>query len=951
MKMKIKLNALAASALLVLSCGCRDNNLGPQLPDEDFIGPYNVITLGTEADGLEASKFLLTLKSEDGMLIEREVSHSRNGGISRMVLDRGMSEGTYRLLYARYNDGKSDDYEEFGFGSRISISSDGVDVIDSFNPILRCAGEGTAEDPYIISSSAHLFNLMMAVNDYDSNKEITSESRFEQVCDIDMKTMSRSCDSHYGWMPIGADTNTPFRGTYSGGGYTVKNLIINRPNSAGVGLFGFVCDGSVDDLNMADCTVTGQFAVGILAGGVITSGNGIRGTGTFTNCRVSNSTLDCPSTSASVGGILGGVDMHSRALIAGCTVEGGSVSGGMNIGGLSGGAGIYSSVMFSDCKNSASVRSLLSGAGGMIGTADTLQIAGCDNYGIIKGAIEADSKNPGLGTGGLAGGGGMTWVSGSVNYGEVTGLEGVGGIIGSTRVTGSGTSSLYYNQAFLRYCGNEGNVKGTTCVGGTIGDAQAGTYAVYNMGDVTGQDYVGGICGASSIAVVHNTFNSGNVSGSRYVAGILGKCTWGSLAINQNSGAVTGTSGHTAGIVSLAGNNTVLNYCSNFGEITGSSSAPVGGIVGEVGDPREWTAMNIAECVVGSLEIVTAFLGPVVAVTETVTELSHVAEIALKVIEIVPDLLLQATDYSFLGYGIYEMVSPEVEEALKASIDAHIEETSNSVMNTMSSLRREGVGNIMNFRDASFATSYTDNVEQLVSYYQTDGNDEKFNEGMNEAREERGEALEKIQKTKEIIHSVIGGVAVVCSTAAMIAGTVATGGAATAIMVAGSAAAIIGGANAIIKSCTEFESNAVVISQCVNGGAVNAPGNGKAASIVGKLYDGCLVENCLSTAPLNVKNDKGFVGESGSHSEISYCVSLVDNPEYGTDKHVKRSLYHASWLAKGNKVWSDNDVYIVAPDLFDDKSTYTDCGFSLNNHWIIPEGSPFAIPYKSQMQK
>lgn len=941
---------MAGAALLML-WGCKDNNLGPQWPDEDFFGPYNIITLGNEADGLEASKFVLTLKSEDGMLIEREVSHSRTAGISRMELDRGMSEGTYRLLYARFKDGNDEDYEEFGFGSRIKISAEGVEVIDVFNPTFKCAGRGTAEDPFIVSSSSHLFNLMMEVNDYDSNKSITSATRFEQVCDIDMKSMSRSCDSHYGWMPIGADTNTPFRGTYSGGGYTIKNLIINRPNSAGVGLFGFVCEGSVDDLNMADCTVTGQFAVGVLAGGVITSGNGIRGTGTFTNCRVSNSTLDCPSTSASVGGILGGVDMHARALIAGCEVDGGSVSGGMNVGGLSGGAGIYSSIMFSDCKNSASVKSMLSGAGGMIGTADTLQIAGCYNYGLIKGSTEANSDNPGLGTGGLAGGGGMSWISGSVNYGAVNGLDGVGGIIGSTRVTGSGTSALYYNQAFLRYCGNEGDVTGITCVGGAIGDAQAGTYAVYNKGAVRGEEYVGGICGASSIAVVHNTYNSGDVTGSGYVAGILGKCTWGSLAINQNSGKVNATSGHTAGIVGLAGNNTVLNYCSNFGEITGTSSAPVAGIVAEVGDPREWTAMNIAECVIGSMEIVMAFVGPVIAITEVATELAHAAEVVLKVIEIVPDVLLQVTDYSLLGYGIYEMVSPEVEEALKASIDARIEETSNSVMNTMTALRREGAGNVMNFSNVSLATSYTDNVEQLVAYYQTEGNDEIYNEGMNEAREERGEALEKVQKTKEIIHSVIGGVAVVCSTAALIAGTIASGGAATAIMVAGSAAAIIGGANAIIKSCTEFESNAVVISQCVNAGAINASGNGKASSIVGKLYDGCLVENCLNTAPLNVKDDKGFVGESGSHSEISHCVSLIDNPEYATDKHVKRSIYHASWLADGTKVWADDYVCMVAPDLFANKNTYTECGINLGKHWIIPEGSPFAIPYKSQMQK
>ncbi len=948
--MKKFLLSCVAAAWLLLGSGCKESSLGPLNPEDEYYGPYTLITLGEEAEGVNASNFTLTLKAEDGTIIEREVTHSRRGGVSKIVLDRGLPEGTFRLLYGRNFSGKGDRYDEYGFGSRIHFSPDGVEVLDRFDPKMRCAGAGTSKDPYIVSSSTHLFNLMMAVNDYDSNRDITTGTKFEQVCDIDMKQMSRNCDSHYGWMPIGADANTPFRGTYDGGGYTVKNLTINRPKSVGVGLFGLVCDGAIEGLNMTDCTISGQYAVGCVAGGVITSGAGTRGTGTFTNCSVENTTLNCPETSAAVGGVLGAVDMHSRALLAGCKVEDSQISGGMNVGGIAGGAGIYSSVMISDCANSARVESALSGAGGMIGTADTLNVAGCSNRGLIMGALQASSDSPHLGAGGIAGGSGMAWISASTNFGAVKGNEGVGGIIGSTRVTGSQGGEFYYNQAMLRYCGNEGDVEGKNCVGGAIGEAQAGTYGVYNTGSVKGTDYVGGICGTTSIAVIHNTVNSGQVSGSRYVAGILGKCTWGSLALNQNNGKVTGTSGRTAGVIGLAGNNTILNYCSNFGEIEGPSSSPVGGIVAEVGDPRKWTGMDIAECVIGSLEIVTAFVGPCIAVAEGLIEFSHGAEIVLKVIEIVPDAILQLIDYSLLGYGIYEIVSPEVKAELKAAIEGRIAEVSGTIGSTMASLRENANATQANFSNPQLATNYAANVGKVLDYYEIEGNDEKFNESINEAREERAEKLEKIQKGKEILHAAIGGVAVVCSTVALIGGTIASGGTATAFLVMGTAAAIIGGTNAIVKSCTQFESNAVVISQCVNSGSVKSPGNNKASAIVGQLYDGCVVQDCFNSASLEVGDDKGFVGQSGSHTEISRCVSLVENNKREDGSNVKNSLFYDSSL-NGAKKSFGSDNYRVSPDLFSSSTTYTECGFNMTSHWTIPAGFPYAIPNHSQMQK
>lgn len=106
---------------------------------------------------------------------------------------------------------------------------------------------------------------------------------------------------------------------------------------------------------------------------------------TFTNCSIENCTVSAGGSGACAGGVIGASDMHSRTLLSNCTVSGGTVSGGMNVGGITGGAGLYSSVMISGCINRSDVKALYSGAGGMIGTGDTLQVAGCRNYALVSG--------------------------------------------------------------------------------------------------------------------------------------------------------------------------------------------------------------------------------------------------------------------------------------------------------------------------------------------------------------------------------------------------------------------------------------------------------------------------------------------------------------------------------------------------------------------------------------
>lgn len=950
---------LSIVLLPIMLCNCSDEADSPVPPGDDYEGVQTVFRLGEESEGLPATAVTVLLQSATGEVFTREAEHTRSGEVSTFRMERGLADGQYRLLAVKFPVTETataeaaadeDGTAELGLGSRIAVSEDGIRVIDIYDRQMKMAGAGSPDNPFIISSSTHLFRLMTVVNDYDGNKYVDESTCFRQVCDIDMKTVSRSCDAEYGWLPIGADTNTPFRGTYLAGGHVLKNLIIKRSKSAGIGLFGYIYNGAVDSLHMKNCTVEGQFAVGTVAGAIISGGGNVRGTGAVTGCVVEDCTVTGDATSSMVGGVLGAVDMHARGLVANCETRGGSVSGGMSVGGVFGGSGIYSFLMVSGCRNSAPVESLNSGAGGIVGTADTLQVVGAVNTGRIQGPASKPQQSAGVGSGGIVGGSGISWITSSSNSGEVSGYEGVGGIIGSTRIRGSESEAFLYNQSYLRYCTNTGRVSGKRFAGGAIGEAQAGGYSVVNTGGVSADDYAGGICGSASLAVIHNSFNSGSVSAGSHAAGIVGKCTWGSIAVCQNSGSIGGSSGIAGGVAGLVGNNTVIHYCSNFGTVDGGNGW-TGGIVADVGEPRKWTGLDIAECVIGSAEIVMAFVGPTLAVVETAFEMVEAVEIGIKVVEVSADLALQAADYVLVGFSTYELIAPESEEALKAGMHACSDEVNEENVKLLASLRDKcRAASCPLFSTDRLAANHINNVNGLVDWYDAEGNDEIFNETINEKREARAEELEKVEKTKETIHTVIAGVAVATSTIAMIAGEVVTGGAATPILAVGVCAGLVGGANALIKSCTKFEKNAVIISQCVNAGALSASDSDKIGSIAGRMCDGSVMNDCLSA--LTDHNREEFAAEYHTQCSASHCISLAEHRSDSDGTGGK--LSDCVFASKGAAVIViSSGLYAIPVSQMGSAEIYEKYNYSIGDgqRWAFAPGLAFPIPAHSEMQK
>ena len=255
----------------------------------------------------------------------------------------------------------------------------------------------------------------------------------------------------------------------------------------------------------------------------------------------------------------------------------------------------------SNCVSYARVSSTNSFVGGIAGSynGNAPGITDCTNYGNVSG------KNN---VGGIVGGCIVSVIRNCVNEGNVSGESSVGGILGHCAVMvydctnkGDVTGTADYvggisgNGGSIEGCRNEGNISGASYVGGMSGNSSTVVQCT-NIGDVTGTgDYVGGFVGQGNSLMF--TWNEGTVRGSHYVGGIVGKL-YGNISNGYNSGDVIATGNKVGGVAGEV-NNGNLGILSNTGNVTGHSY--VGGIVGDMRGGSMRTAYNTGN-VTGSLE-------------------------------------------------------------------------------------------------------------------------------------------------------------------------------------------------------------------------------------------------------------------------------------------------------------------------------------------------------------
>lgn len=347
------------------------------------------------------------------------------------------------------------------------------------NDTVYMDGLGTAVSPYQISTAAQLKLFRDIVNGSNGQKQdptacavlmndiVLNDGTFDESGNYTTGASGKAAEE---WTPIGKYTddgnnNTPYTGTFDGGGHTIKGLYVNLSDVA-VGLFGCLEDAAVRNLTV-DGYVQGRHTVGGIAGKARAYG---AAPSTVENCRNNCHVVSEYGTGSGsflyVGGIVGSA---ADTTIADCVnTEVVEAKGSNNYSSVAAGivGSLYENVTVKNCYNTGEIN--VTGDKLRVGTAGG--IAGSDIYG---GNTVSDCYNLGAVT-----------VSYTGNRSDYTAR--VGGIMGD----------LYYSNTTVSNCYSVGTLKsmtgtGTSYIGGVVGSSANGTVANCYYLDSTAAKAVG----------------------------------------------------------------------------------------------------------------------------------------------------------------------------------------------------------------------------------------------------------------------------------------------------------------------------------------------------------------------------------------------------------------------------------------------------------------------------
>lgn len=324
--------------------------------------------------------------------------------------------------------------------------------------------------------------------------------------------------------PIGNST-TKFAGTLLGNGCTINGLVTNGQYS---GLFGYVNNTHIENLTVNVSNDSGSTSAGGLVGVV-------NGTTTITNCNVSGAVKGTHQ----IGGFVG--------FAQDCVL---TISSGTN------------SATITTTGQSSEDKGRTSGGGivGYVNANATVTINNVTNTGEVK----TTSSNANSGLGGIVGfANGGTNINNCHNTASITGYAGLGGIVG------------YTARGTIVGCRNDGNITSSKAYdlgagsasysGGIAGYCYADVAKCYNSGTVkttsawTNSNQVAGIAAyLGSGRNVKYCYNVGQIEGSDYVGGIVGKRA-GTVSYSYQAGKIKG----------------LYNKTSTIGHITGSDNSKI----------------------------------------------------------------------------------------------------------------------------------------------------------------------------------------------------------------------------------------------------------------------------------------------------------------------------------------------------------------------------------------
>ncbi len=234
-------------------------------------------------------------------------------------------------------------------------------------PVAPATGDGTAANPYQITSLENLYWIAVDNTRWENN--------YVQTAGINASATStwfpNGTGGYTGWTTIG-DLVTKFKGTYNGQGHSISNLTCNQPSMDYIGLFGRTGSGAViSNLGVTNVNISGGVDVGGLVGWVNQT--------TITNCY---STGTVHGFSLNCGGLIGIADYGIISnCYSTCTVIG--------AGGVGGFVGYNQSAStINNCYCTGAVTGA-SNAGGFVGT---------NYYGIISNCYSRSNVTRSSGT-------------------------------------------------------------------------------------------------------------------------------------------------------------------------------------------------------------------------------------------------------------------------------------------------------------------------------------------------------------------------------------------------------------------------------------------------------------------------------------------------------------------------------------------------------------------------
>ena len=966
-------------AMLFIACD-KDMSVAPNNTEKDTNeGDAKELYFTTSTENLVATEGVCILKDSNGVFFKRNFTHIRENGKSKITLNKGLRDGTYMLLYFKVEqiDGEADtradaeeeeeevdDKDSYGMGCTFSVSGATTTVLSTYNEDFGMYGSGTEEDPFTVSSYTHLLNLAELANDANTNHLLDSTYHYAQACDIDMDFASWRVADGYGWDPIGNSNLTPFRGHYHGQGYKITNLWSERNTSCFIALFGCVINARIDSLTIENARIEGWFSSAALVGCALTRG-GYEDVTYISNCKVENSSIlgngsSTPNNnSLAIGGLVGTVEEYAKLYIDRCEIASNNqIVGGYAVGGLLGAGALSSKAVISNCINNADITSYYAPCGGIVGSADSLFVVACTNYGNIKsnvGGSDGESATV-IGAGGIVGGLGDSHILSCANYGNIQGQEGVAGIAGSSRISNSsGVDEEYsYSDILVYNCENLGSIQGVKFVGGIVGESQCTIYSVINKGSVHGDDYVGGIVGESPICAVQNTINTASVDGKNQVGGIVGNSIMGAITCTQNYANVNASGDNVGGLVGLSGTYFITHYCTNTGSVSSTmSGANIGGIAGEIGNPQKWTLKDKFKIVSSVVTLGFGYLNATAAI-KLLTAATRSSDYNRFIVDY--DLTL-ATQGNLKDENISELMQPVRSFMSSDEYDAYINSISIKNDQTISTIQAE----LQNIRaQHEIYTGFNQYNQDVITYSTDESTKEQFFQNMNNMLNERADEVSGMEEQDELIHSAVGSACMIVSGVCFISSLALSGGTPLLIVkILATVNAPISIANNLTKSCTNFEENTVVISQCINTGNLQCGTGSNVGGFVGQLNEYSVISECLNTGAIidtNERNAAQLTPDIKHKSIVEDCVLAGGKSWNFIDVVNKNSSAEVS----GIYYWTDGytpiesseySTLLVSKDDLANPDIYTTLAMGeRGNHWIMSQYGDLTlpVPYKSR---